>query len=77
MTKCSFASVGPSASAGLIVSLPSAGLVLLVVLDMTKPFYNRKLITTADNTIATKTLKGTIWIAGVSFSFLDKAWQYI
>ena len=77
MTTSSSASAGPSASAGLIVPSPSAGPLLPVVLDMTKPFHIGKPVTSADNTTAMKTLKGTIWIAGVPFPSLDEAWQYM
>ena len=77
MTTSSSASLGSSASAGLIVFPLSAGLLLPVVLDMTKPFYIRKPVTNADNTTATKTLRGTIWITGVPFVSLNKAWQYM
>ena len=77
MTTGSSASAGPSASAGLIIPSPSAGLLLPVVLDMSKPFHIGKLVTSADNTTAMKTLKGTIWIAGVPFSSLNKAGQYM
>ena len=55
-----FASTGPSASAGLIAPLPSAGLLLAIVLDRSKPFHIGKPVTSADNTTAMKTLKGTI-----------------
>ena len=72
-----FASADPPASAGLIISSPSAGLLLPVILDMSKRFYIGKPVTNADNTTTMKTLKGTIWIARVSFPFLDKAWQYL
>ena len=72
MTTNSSVSVGPPGSAGLIVLLPSAGPLLPFVLDITKSFYIRELVPSADNTIDTKTLKGTIWIAEVPFSFLDK-----
>lgn len=68
------ASADPSASAGLIIPPPSAGPLLPVVLDMTKSFHIGKPVTSADNTTATKILKGTIWIAGVPFPSLDKAW---
>lgn len=62
-----------STSTGLIVLSPSTGLLLLVVLDMTKLIYIRKLVTSADNTTTTKILKGTRLIAGIFFLSLDKA----
>ena len=60
------ASAGSSASASLFTPadliFPSsfAGLLLPVVLDMTKPFHIRKPVTSAENTTAFKTLKGII-----------------
>ena len=83
MTKGYFGSIGPflsdnlPASAKLIVLSPSSGLLLLVILNMTKPFHIGKPVTSADITTATKPLKDIIWIFGVLFSFLDKSWQYM
>lgn len=70
------------ASAGF-VSLPSICLILFlsagplipVVQDMIKPFYIRKPVIGADNTISLIYTKKTLWIGGVSFLFLDNAWQ--
>lgn len=53
-------SADPSMSVGLIVSLLSAGLLLLVVLNMTKLFYIGKPVTSANNITITKTLKDII-----------------
>ncbi len=47
-------------SANPIVSPPFAGPLLPVILDMTKPFYIGKPVTSANNTTLTKILKGTI-----------------
>lgn len=60
MTRSYFASIGSSASTSLIVFLLSTSFLLLVVLDMTKFFYLKKLIISVDNTTATKTLKNII-----------------
>lgn len=60
MTRSYFASIGSFASTSLIVFLLSTSLLLLVVLDMTKFFYLKKLIISVDNTTATKTLKNII-----------------
>lgn len=83
MTTSSFVSTGssgsasPSASTGFIVFSPSASLLWPIILDMTKPFYIEKLVTSAENTTNTKILKDTIWIAGILFPSLDKTWQYM
>lgn len=53
-------SASPSLSAGFIIFLLYAGLLLPVVLDMTKPFHIKKPVTNGNNTIATKTLKDVI-----------------
>ncbi len=55
-----FASADFSASAGSIVPSPSTGSLLPIVLNMTKPFYIRKPVTSADNTTVAKILKGKI-----------------
>ncbi len=55
-----FASADPSASAGPIVPSLFASLLLLVVLDMTKPFHIGKGVTNADNTSITKIRKRII-----------------
>ena len=67
----------PSAESGFTTHSLSASPLLLIVLDMTKPFHIRKPVTSADNITIMKILKGTIWIAGIPFSILDKVWQYI
>lgn len=84
VSACSFASadfstsIGFFASAGLFIfASPFAGALMLIVLYMTKFFYIGKLITSANNTIAMKTTKSTIWVAGVPFPSVDKVWQYI
>ncbi len=85
MTTGFFASAGTSfsmsadlfASASPIVPSLFAGPLLPIILDMTKPFHIRKPVTSADNTTITKILKGTIWIGGILFPFLDKTWQYM
>ena len=45
--------------------------------DMTKPFFIKKSVQTVDNIIGQIYTKGTIWIDGIPFASLDKAWQYI
>lgn len=77
MTTSLFAFAGSSASACFIISSPSAGLLLPVVLYMTKFFHKKKSVTSTDNTTTTKILKGIIKIAKVLFFSLDKTWQYI
>ena len=67
----------PSAGSSLRAFLLSASPLLLVVLDLTKPFYIGKSATSANLTTVTKILKGTIWIAKILFLFLNKAWQYM
>lgn len=64
--------IGPSASfgffvfansflsAGIIVFSPSANVLMPILLYITKPFYNRKLIIYADNTTTIKTTNSTI-----------------
>lgn len=71
------ASIGFSTSANPIIPSLFIGLLLPVVLDITKLFYIGEPVTIADNRIIANILKDIIWIAGVSFSSLDKAWQYI
>lgn len=68
MSANSFASIGP-----IIPSL-SIGPLLPVVLDIIKLFHIEKPVTSADNTTIAKILKDTIWISGVLFPSLDKAW---
>lgn len=77
MTTSSSASTGPSMSARLIVYPASAGLLLPVVLDIIKPFYIKKAVTSANNATVMKTLKGTVWIVRLFFPFPDKTWQYM
>ncbi len=60
---------------GSIIPSLSAGALLPIVPNITKPFLIKKLVNSADNTIVTKILKGIVEIAGVLFSFVDKAWQ--
>ena len=62
---------------GLMACLPSSHPLLLVILDMTKFFYIRKPVTSADNTTVMKILKGIIQIARIPFSTFNKAWQYM
>lgn len=83
VNKGSFASADPSVSVKLSMSTEfislstSASLLLPIILDITRFFYIGKPVTSANNTTITKILKGTIWVVGVLFLFLDKAWQYI
>ena len=77
MTISFFVFAGLFAFAGLIVPLPSACFLLPVVLNIIKPFHIEKPVISVDNTTVIKTLKGTIWIAKVVFSSLNKAWQYM
>ena len=44
---------------------------------MTKPFFIEKLVIAVDNPSAQIYTKGIIWISGVPFASLDKAWQYM
>lgn len=60
-----------STSAGLIVSLLTADFLLSILLDINKLFYIKKLVTSADNTTITKTLKNTTRIVMVFFLSLD------
>lgn len=53
-------STNPFTFVGPIVHLPSSDLLLLIKLDITKPFYIRKSVTSADNIIVIKILKSTI-----------------
>lgn len=55
-----FVFAGPSVFAGLIVFLLSAGFLLLIILDMTKFFYIKKLVTSTNDIIIIKILKDTI-----------------
>ena len=77
----SFATPSTSAnsftSIGLITLSLSTGPLLPIVLDITRPFYIKKLVTSTNNTTITKILKDTIWIIGIRFSSLNKVWQYI
>lgn len=66
-----------STSAGFIISLPSTSFLLVVILDMTKPFHIKKPVISANNTTSRKTLKGIIWIVGILFPSLNEAWQYM
>lgn len=68
-----YVSTSFSISAGLIIPSTCAGFLLPVILDITKLFYIGKPIISASNITAVKTLKGIIWIAGVSFPSLDIA----
>ncbi len=92
MSVGSSASAGPSTLAGfwaptnvpMPADLPTpVGLVLSphaclpVVQDRTKPFFIGKPVIALDNTTARMYTKSTIWISGVPFSSLDKAWEYI
>lgn len=70
-------SANPSTSIGLIALSLSTGPLLPIVLDITRPFYIKKLVTSTNNTTITKILKGTIWIIRIRFSSLNKVWQYI
>lgn len=60
--------------AGLVLS-PYTG--LPGIQDINKPFFIRKLVTAVNNTTAQIYTKGIIWIGGVPFVSLDKAWQYM
>ncbi len=82
----SSASAGFSTSAGFwppvnvptpagLVPFPHAG--LLVVQDITKPFFIRKLVTAFDNTTAQIYIQARIWIGGILSISLNKAWEYI
>lgn len=72
-----FMSADSSTSASPIVFFLSSSPLLLIVLDITKLFHIRKLVTHANNTTVVKILKGIIWITKISFPSLDKAWQYM
>lgn len=71
------AGIGFFTSANPIIPSPSTSLLLPVVLNMTKFFYIREPVTIANNNTIANILKDTIWIAGVPFPSLDKAWQYM
>lgn len=58
-------------------SSASAGPLMPVVQDMTKPFYIGKPVTGADNTTTLMFTKETLWIGGVPFPSLDEAWRYM
>ncbi len=55
-----FVSAYSSASADSIIPSLSVGLLLSVILDMTKAFYIGKSVTSANNITVTKILKGII-----------------
>lgn len=61
----------------LIIFLLSACLLLSIIPDITKFFYIKKPIISADNTTIIKIIKSTIWIVIVFFLSLNKVWQYI
>ncbi len=65
------------AFAGPIFPSPFAGLLLLVILNMTKPFNIGKSVTSVNNITIAKILKDIIWIARVLFLSLYKTWQYM
>ncbi len=44
---------------------------------MTKPFFIRKPVIVADNITSRIYTKSIIWIGGILFSSLDKAWKYM
>lgn len=64
------------ASVGLVFS-PSVDLLMLVVQNMTKPFYIRKPVIGVDNTTVLIYTKKTLCIGRVVFSSWNNARQYI
>ncbi len=44
---------------------------------MAKPFFIGKPVTALDNTTVRMYIKAIIWISGVPFPSLDKAWEYM
>ena len=77
MTTGSSLSAGTFVFARLNIPSLSAGLLLFFISNMTKLFYIRKPVNNADNITTLKTLKDTKLIAGIRFSSLDEAWQYM